>query len=191
LWKVNELKEKNIDQKAYMTLKTSFTEVEKRCVKHQKSEVEVKRQLAGYQSFINDLQREIHELTERLSAGAEEYKTLFRKYTLLQQSVEINEKQETTVDTTNEPVYKEDELFAILHNSYEGKQQQQEQEQEPEPVPEPEPELELELEPQVQSNRSSLAEIDQEVQTCPMCSWTFPVHMSLDGKREHIENHFQ
>jgi hypothetical protein len=187
----NELKEKNIDQKAYMTLKTSFTEVEKRCVKHQKSEVEVKRQLAGYQSFINDLQREIHELTERLSAGAEEYKTLFRKYTLLQQSVEINEKQETTVDTTNEPVYKEDELFAILHNSYEGKQQQQEQEQEPEPVPEPEPELELELEPQVQSNRSSLAEIDQEVQTCPMCSWTFPVHMSLDGKREHIENHFQ
>ncbi len=35
-----------------MALKTSFTEIEKRCVKHQKTEIEVKRQLTGYQSFI-------------------------------------------------------------------------------------------------------------------------------------------
>jgi len=35
-----------------MALKTSFIEIEKRCVKHQKTEIEVKRQLAGYQSFI-------------------------------------------------------------------------------------------------------------------------------------------
>lgn len=34
-------------QQAYATLKISFTEIEKRCVKHQKSEIEVKRKLAN------------------------------------------------------------------------------------------------------------------------------------------------
>lgn len=29
-----------------------------------------------------------------------------------------------------------------------------------------------------------------DVDECPMCYWTFPSHFSLDGKREHIENHF-
>jgi hypothetical protein len=47
-----ELNEKESDQQAYVVLKTSFTEIEKRCVKHQKTEIEVKRQLGVYQNFI-------------------------------------------------------------------------------------------------------------------------------------------
>jgi hypothetical protein len=35
-----------------MTLKASYSEIEKRCVKHQKSEIEAKRQLTVYQDFI-------------------------------------------------------------------------------------------------------------------------------------------
>jgi hypothetical protein len=48
----NELNETNSRQEAYTILKNSFTEIEKRCVKHQKSEIEVKRQLVVYQDFI-------------------------------------------------------------------------------------------------------------------------------------------
>ncbi len=36
----------------YMTLKSSFNEIEKRCVKHQKSEIEVKKQLTVYKEFV-------------------------------------------------------------------------------------------------------------------------------------------
>ncbi len=47
-----ELNEKESDQQAYVVLKTSFTEIEKRCVKHQKSEIEVKKQLTVYKEFV-------------------------------------------------------------------------------------------------------------------------------------------
>jgi chromosome segregation ATPase len=163
----SELNEKNVDQQAYMALKTSFIEIEKRCVKHQKTEIEVKRQLAGYQSFINDLQREIQDLTERLSAGAEEYKVLFRKYTALERSIQQQEKVEPTVDGS----FNEEELVSVLRNTYENQQEKQET--------------------QIPSARSSLAaDIDEEVRQCPVCSWEFPKNLNLDGKREHIEQHF-
>jgi len=155
---------KNSDHHAFMTLKTSFTEIEKRCVKHQKTEIEVKRQLTGYQTFINDLQREIQDLTERLSAGAEEYKALFRKYTLLEQMNQTEEKPKTTTDS----IINEDELFSILRNTYETK-----------------PETKL------PSTRTSLIDVDAEVRQCPMCYMEFPQHMTIDEKREHIEHHFQ
>jgi chromosome segregation ATPase len=165
-----ELNEKDSDQQAYMALKTSFTEIEKRCVKHQKTEIEVKRQLTGYQSFINDLQREIQDLTERLSAGADEYKTLFRKYTALERSMNINQQQEK-VEPINEATFDEEELISVLRNTHENQQQ--------------------DPEPQIPSTRTSMADIDVEERQCPMCYWQFPEHMTLDGKREHIEQHFQ
>jgi hypothetical protein len=39
-----------------MALKLSFSEIEKRCVKHQKTTIELKKQLTGYQSFIVSFQ---------------------------------------------------------------------------------------------------------------------------------------
>ncbi|CAF4973984.1 unnamed protein product, partial [Rotaria sp. Silwood1] len=48
----NQLNEMNLSQQAYMALKTSFIEIEKRCVKHQKSEIEVKKQLSAYKDFV-------------------------------------------------------------------------------------------------------------------------------------------
>lgn len=131
--------------------------------------------------FKNDLKREIQELTERLAAGSEEYKALSRKYILLQQQSNINEKQEIDiVDKIDEPVFNDDDLAEKLHNSY---QQEQQKYQDPQP--------ELELESRPTSIRSSLGDIDEEVTKCPMCYWEFPVHMNVDGKREHIEHHFQ
>jgi len=162
-----ELNEKNSDQQAYAILKASFTEIEKRCVKHQKTELEVKRKLTGFQDFINELQREIQDLTERLSAGADEYKTLFRKYTLLERQIEINHEQEKP-NTTNESDLNEEELFSVLRNTYEDKE-----------------------ETKIPSTRTSLVDVDAEVQQCPVCYWQFPARMTIDSKREHIEQHFQ
>ena len=50
---VDRLRE-HLDEKNEIeeTLKQSMTEIQKRCVKHQKSEVEVKRQLVSYQDMI-------------------------------------------------------------------------------------------------------------------------------------------
>jgi len=40
-----ELEQSKEGHNGYTTLKNSFNEIEKRCVKHQKSEIEVKKQL--------------------------------------------------------------------------------------------------------------------------------------------------
>jgi DNA repair exonuclease SbcCD ATPase subunit len=181
-----ELKEMSSTQQDYMSLKTSVTQLEKLCVKHQKSELEVKRQISVYKNFVNDLQREILELTERLAAGADEYKTLFRKYALLEHTAGINQQQEersdppvTTTATkvlTNEPTPNEDELYSLLRNAYENQTERQNDENGQENT--------------AISTRTSLANIDAEVRQCPMCYWEFPQHITFDGKREHIEHHF-
>jgi len=54
--------ENELDQQVYMALKTSFTELEKRCVKHQKTEIEVKRQLTSYQSFVVSFQLRFYKI---------------------------------------------------------------------------------------------------------------------------------
>jgi chromosome segregation ATPase len=179
-----ETNENNVDQQAYMALKISCDEIKKRCLKYQKGEVEAKRQLTGYQSFINDLQREVQDLTERLAVGSEEYKTLYRKYVALQRSIEFNEppvqqrellveqleplvQQREPPTTTNQDFLNEDELVPTLHNTY-----QQEN-------------------ASISSARASLAGVDDEVRQCPVCYWEFPKNMNVDGKREHIEHHFQ
>lgn len=48
----NDLQIMKVDQQAHENLKIAFEEIKKRCVKHQKSEIEIKKQLTGYQSFI-------------------------------------------------------------------------------------------------------------------------------------------
>ena len=46
---MEQVKENQTD---YMILKNSFNEIEKRCVKHQKNEIEVKKQITVYKEFI-------------------------------------------------------------------------------------------------------------------------------------------
>ncbi|CAF4669978.1 unnamed protein product [Rotaria sp. Silwood1] len=174
----NQLNEMNLSQQAYMALKTSFIEIEKRCVKHQKSEIEVKKQLSAYKDFVNDLQLEVQDLTERLTAGAEEYKTLFRKYTTLERQLEMNRSQEkpTTNNLTNESIFDEEAIESILRNAYEPQQVKTEDQTNEE-------------------NKNTLLpkpinDADGEIRECPMCYWEFPQHMTLDGKKEHIEHHF-
>ena len=48
----HELEQSKDNQNDYMILKNSFNEIEKRCVKHQKSEIEVKKQLTVYKEFV-------------------------------------------------------------------------------------------------------------------------------------------
>lgn len=90
-----QLKDNHGSEQTYAAMKTTIVQIEKRCVKHQKSEIEVKRQLNTYRDFVNDLQREIQDLTERLSAGAEAYKTLFRQHTSLQRMTGQQESPKT------------------------------------------------------------------------------------------------
>ncbi|CAF0936499.1 unnamed protein product [Rotaria sordida] len=174
----SRLNEMSSCQQAYMTLKTSFTEIEKRCVKHQKSEIEVKRQLTVYKDFINDLQHEIQGLTERLSAGAEEYKTLYRKYTALEHKMEMNYSQEksTTKNLIDESVHNEEIIESILRDGYEPQQAKKEDQND--------------QENENTSLQRTFDDADGEISKCPMCFWEFPPHMTLDGKNEHIEHHF-
>ena len=44
---------------------------------------------------------------------------------------------------------------------------------------------------QQQIMRASLNHGDSAVRNCPMCDWEFPEEMNDEGKRQHIEGHFQ
>ena len=46
------MREKQSDTDAYSILKASCAEIGKRCMKHQKGELDGKRQLAVYQTFV-------------------------------------------------------------------------------------------------------------------------------------------
>ena len=48
----NQLNEMSANQQAYVQLKSSTSEIEKRCVKHQKSEIATKRQLNVFKDHI-------------------------------------------------------------------------------------------------------------------------------------------
>jgi hypothetical protein len=173
------LNDSKIDSQAYQALKASYSEIEKRCVKHQKSEIEAKRQLAVYQEFINNLQREIQDLTERLSVGADEYRILYRKYSALEKSIETNQVQEkielppptTMINQVYDNV--EEQINLVLGNTDNNQQDEVDEEQ-----------------LKNQSARSSL-NVDEEAKQCPVCNWDFPAAMTIQGKNEHIEHHFQ
>ncbi len=48
----NELEQSKEHPNDYLALKNAFNEIEKRCVKHQKSEIEVKKQLTTYKEIV-------------------------------------------------------------------------------------------------------------------------------------------
>lgn len=50
-----QMEDSQSNENGYSILKNSFNEIEKRCVKHQKSEIEVKKQLTVYKEFVVSL----------------------------------------------------------------------------------------------------------------------------------------
>jgi hypothetical protein len=190
-----ELEESKEIHSGHMALKHSFNEVEKRCVKHQKSEIEVKKQLTVYKEFIGDLQHKNQDLTDRLIAGADEYKTLYRKYAALERMIVTVNRQTPTLQKTNpttlsnETGLNEEALVTLLRNSYEIQpQDQQKKTEEEEEDDNDEDEEEEEEEKKITTSQSSV--VNEEIRECPMCYWEFPKHLSLETKKEHIENHF-
>jgi len=188
-----ELEESKEIHNGHIALKQSFNEIEKRCVKHQKSEIEVKKQLTVYKEFIADLQRKNQDLTERLLAGADEYKTLYRKYAALERMIVTVNRQTPLLQKTNpttlsnETGLNEEALVTLLRNSYEIQQQDQQQKAEEEEEEECDDDEEEE-EKKITTSGSSV--VNEEIRECPMCYWEFPKHLSLETKKEHIENHF-
>ncbi len=200
-----EFEQSKEHQNDYVVLKNSFNEIEKRCVKHQKSEIEVKKQLTVYKQFVvsrdlnsscntstffqTDLQRQIQELTERLSAGADAYKGLYRKYAALERMVVKANNQTSTIPKSspttlsNETGLNEEALVTLLRNSYEL--QQQDQQQKPQIEEEDDDDEE---EKEIKTTETPVS--NEEIRECPMCYWEFPKHLTLENKKEHIENHF-
>jgi hypothetical protein len=182
--------ESNGNQDGYLTLKNSFNEIEKRCVKHQKSEIEVKKQLTVYKEFVNDLQRKAQELTDRLLVGADEYKSLYRKYVALERMiVKANQQTKPNNPTTlsNETGLNEEALVTLLRNSYELQQQEIQEDEQEQDEDEDEEEEEEEKKTEITTQNSI---VNEEIRECPMCYWEFPKHLTLENKKEHIENHF-
>jgi len=177
-----QLDEKNANIQTYAALKLSCAEIEKRCVKHQKSELETKRQLTACQTSNNELRRENEDLIDRITAAAEEYKVLYRKYIDLEHTTKMGQlgaKVETKA--TEEMPFDEDDLLdSVLRNSDMDRQDEREEEEE-----------QQQQRVNMRSAHSSLVDMDAEVRQCPVCYWEFPEQMNVDGKRDHIEHHFQ
>ncbi|CAF1317827.1 unnamed protein product [Adineta steineri] len=92
--------EQDTNKQAYTVLETLLTEAENRCLHYQNKEIEITQQLTVYKSFVNELQHEIQDLTERLAAGAEEYKVLYRKYTTLECGINKDDEAEVVKPET-------------------------------------------------------------------------------------------
>ncbi|CAF2133636.1 unnamed protein product [Rotaria magnacalcarata] len=171
------------NQNDLMILKNSFNEIEKRCIKHQKSEIEVKKQCAVYKEFVEELERKTENLTERLSAGANAYKTLYRKYKALEHLIDKTNRQSqqspkpNSTTLSNETGLNEEVLVTLLRNSRELQQQDQQR-----IVQEDDKNTIITM----MQNKNT----NEEIRECPMCYWEFPEHLTLDSKKEHIENHF-
>jgi len=182
-----ELAEIKLNHHTHSSLKMTLNEVEKRCVKHQKAEIEAKRQLNGYQQFVGELQFEIQDLTERLAAGADEYKALFRKHAAVEQRlIEIvGRGKNATTTLSSETGLNEEALVTLLRNSYELQKQDQQKIEEDE--------TEEEEEEEEKKNVPTITApviANREISECPMCYWEFPKHLTLDEKKEHIDHHF-
>ncbi len=74
-----------------------------------------------------------------------------------------------TTTLSSEIKLNEEELVTLLRNTYEIQQEQ---------------------EKKTTSASTSCADIDEEVRKCPICYYEFPKTLNVDGKREHIEQHF-
>ncbi|CAF3170317.1 unnamed protein product [Rotaria socialis] len=169
-----QLNDMNSCQQAYMALKVSFSEIEKRCVKHQKSEIEAKRQLGFNVKSINDLQHTVVDLTNRLSTAADEYKKLYLKGVAPERNAQHEQTNPTTL--VNESPLNNDTIEDMLRSLN---------------VLEPAKNEERhELENDITSLPASLTDDNVEIDSCPMCYWEFPKRMTLDEKKDHIEQHF-
>jgi len=170
----------------YLTLKNSFNEIEKRCVKHQKSEIEVKKQLTVYKDFVTDLQHKTQELTERLLIGAEEYKILYRKYAALERMIVRANHQSSSLPKTNpttlfnETGLNEEALVTLLRNSYELQQQDQQQKVRVEEEDDEEEEEEEEEKTTTKTATAQTSVANEEIRECPMCYWELPKHLTLE-----------
>ena len=140
-------------------------------------------------SFQGDLERKVHDLAERLSAGGEEYKVLYRKYAALERmivkahcSIEPLMKGNPTT-LSNETGLNEEALVSLLRNSYELQQQEKIEDDKHEETDDDEEE-----EKAARSSPSTVT--NEEIRSCPMCYWEFPSKYTLENKKEHIDNHF-
>lgn len=153
------------EQESTQVLKISINQLKDRCLKHQKSEMEVKKQLLGYQNLADSLRREIEELTARLAESADKYKELHSKYIEVQTDKKpraTEKKEEPAVRPT--PVYVERPLDA--HDALlEGPQ--------------------AEVKPARRTNDDAV-----DNNSCPVCAAIFDSKWDIRQKTEHIESHF-
>lgn len=113
--------------------------------------------------------------------GREKYEHLYRNYKILEESTKNNSievPQEIPRAKTPEPELvpqtnrdEEEELNSVLENT-DPKNNNQNQRS------------------YSLAERESLASVDSAVKTCPVCDWEFPENLTVDGKRSHIEEHF-
>ncbi|CAF2265531.1 unnamed protein product [Rotaria magnacalcarata] len=169
-----QLNDVSSSQQVYMALKNSFSEIEKRCVRHQKSEIEAKRLLGACNKSINDLQRTVIDLKTRLSTAADEYKKLYLKSIVPEHNRQHEQSNPTTL--VNESPLNNDTIEDMLRSL-----------NAPEPAKN---EDRHELENNITLLPASLTDANSEIGSCPMCYWEFPKRMTLDEKKDHIEQHF-
>lgn len=120
-------------------------------------------------------------------AGADEYKSLYRKYAALERMVvKANEQTKSNPTTlSNETGLNEEALVTLLRNSYELQQQENQEERKEEEEEEEEKSLINSA-----ATTSQKTHDEEEIRECPMCYWEFPEHFKLDKKKDHIDNHF-
>ena len=146
--------------------------------------------------FQVELQDKNQELTERLLTGADEYKTLYRKYAALERMVmKVNSHSSTVPKSnpttlSNETGLNEEALVTLLRNSYELQQQQTQDESED--VDEEQEDDHEEESPSVTTatTAKTTTTANDEIRECPMCYWEFPQKLTMEEKKEHVEKHF-
>ncbi|CAF5138002.1 unnamed protein product, partial [Rotaria magnacalcarata] len=133
-----------------------------------------------FKDIQEELERKTENLTERLSAGANAYKTLYRKYKALEHLIDKTNRQSqqspkpNSTTLSNETGLNEEVLVTLLRNSRELQQQDQQR-----IVQEDDKNTIITM----MQNKNT----NEEIRECPMCYWEFPEHLTLDNKKEHIE----
>ncbi len=103
------------------------------------------------------------------------------------QSLSVPKTNPTTL--SNETGLNEEALVTLLRNSYELQQQDQQQKAQEEEEEEERQEKDDDEE-EKETVPSPTSVVNEEIRECPMCYWEFPKHLTLENKKQHIENHF-
>jgi len=127
-----------------------------------------------------------------LTAGADEYKALFRKHAALEQRlIEMAGRQgrmdHSTTTLSSVTGLNEEALVTLLRNSYELQQKDQQENEEEE---EEEEKKTTTTTLTTVTTSAPPAVVNGEIAECPMCYWEFPAHLTLENKKEHIDQHF-